>query len=96
MMIPLSETMAIAVESRRPIGIDSKLAKSGALVYVLDTSKLSGYGPLVVQSNTPQEEDQWLTQAPLSSGESILVEGYEIQVVNASDKSDTIKVTQQK
>ena len=95
-IIPLSETMAIAVESRRPIGIDSKLAKSGALVYVLDTSKLSGYGPLVVQSNTPQEEDQWLTQAPLSSGESILVEGYEIQVVNASDKSDTIKVTQQK
>lgn len=91
-MLPLSETKAIAVESRRPFGVDAKLAKSGALVYVVDTAVESGYGPLVVQSNTPVSEDRWLVQAPLSKGESITVEGYTITVTQADDVSDTVSL----
>lgn len=92
-MIPLSQTKAIAIESRRPIGIDKNLAKAGALVYVLDTTKLSGLGPVVVQSNTSGDSDPWLTQAPLSAGESLSVEGYDIVVTSATDTSDTVVVT---
>ena len=95
-MVPLSDTTAIAVESRRPLGMDSKLVKSGAVVYLLDTAKDSGYGPLIVQSNIPRKEDQWLTQAPLGPGESIEVEGYLVGVMSATDTADTVKITPMK
>lgn len=91
-IVPLSNTKAVAIESRRPIGVDSKLEKSGALVYVLDTTKLSGYGPVIVQSNTSRRNDPWLTQAPLAQGESIVVEGYEITVTEATELTDTVVV----
>lgn len=95
-MLPLSDTQAIAVESRRPLGIDSKLEKSGALVYVLDTKKESGFGPIAVQSNTKQSNDQWLKQAPLAVGESITVGDYTVSVKSATDTSDTVSITKNK
>ncbi len=37
-IVPISDSKAVIVESRRPIGYDQALVKSGALVYTVDTS----------------------------------------------------------
>ena len=43
-IVPISESKALVVESRRPVGADAELVKSGALVYLADTSIYSGKG----------------------------------------------------
>ena len=49
-VVPLTETTALVVESRRILGYDSHLRKEGALVYKVDTSVRTGEGPIVVGS----------------------------------------------
>ena len=48
-VVPLSATKVLVMESRRPIGIDSKLPDSGVLVYIVDSRIDSGLGPIRVQ-----------------------------------------------
>ena len=49
-VVPLTETTALVVESRRILGYDSHLSKEGTLVYKVDTSVPTGEGPIVVGS----------------------------------------------
>lgn len=90
-MVPLSESKVLVVESRRPLGYDAKIPKSGALVYTVDTSIFSGEGTLVVYPI--DEGDPYRYQSPLAVGESITVEGITVTVLEASDQGDTIEVT---
>jgi len=46
-MVPLSDTQSLIVESRRKVGFDANLEKEGVLVYVVNTSKERGTGPIV-------------------------------------------------
>ena len=90
-MIPLSSTKEIVIESRRAIGLDKKLKKSGALVYVIDSTKSSGMGPAQIYPIDLKSDPLYLL-APRSKGESVTVEGYTIAVVTSSDKGDVITV----
>lgn len=90
-IVPLSDSKAVVVESRRPVGYDQALVKSGALVYVVDTSIASGEGPLVVYPIL--ENDPYRYQSPLASGESITVENVTITTLQSTDQGDTIQVT---
>lgn len=91
-VIPTGETTAIAVEYRTALGYDSKIAKEGALVYNLDTSAQSGFGPLLVQSNFNNQDDLWKLKAPLAVGESITDGKFTITMSAASDGVATITV----
>jgi M6 family metalloprotease-like protein len=91
-VIPLNATSALVVESRRAIGLDSKLEKPGLLVYRVDTSISSGKGQLQVLSNTPVANDLYLHKAPLAVGESITANGYTIKHVSASDSQDAMTI----
>ena len=90
-MIPLSSTRLIVIESRRPIGIDRKLKKSGALVYLIDSTKSSGMGPVQIYPVDTKSDPLYL-QAPRGVGESVTVEGFTIKVLASDSTGDTVFV----
>jgi M6 family metalloprotease-like protein len=91
-VVPLTATSALVVESRRAIGLDSKLEKPGLLVYRVDTSISSGNGQLRVMSNTPLADDLYLHKAPLAVGESIAANGYTIKHISTTTNEDTFTI----
>jgi M6 family metalloprotease-like protein len=90
-IVPISESKAVVVESRRPLGYDAKLSKSGALVYIVDTSIGSGEGTLVVQPVL--DNDPYRYKSPLAAGESVTVDGVTVTVLEATDQGDIVQVT---
>lgn len=90
-MVPISSTSAVVVESRRALGYDSQLVKSGALVYLIDTSIPTGDGPIKIFPVI--DNDPYRDQSPLAVGESVIVENITITVIAATETSDTVQVT---
>lgn len=91
LMIPLSRTKVIVVESRRALGIDKNTKKEGALVYVVDSSKQSGMGPVQVHPINLSKDPTYL-YATRALGESVSVEGYTITVTAADSSGDTVTI----
>lgn len=75
-VVPLSASRALVMESRHPIGIDSKLATSGVLVYIVDTSIDTTEGPMRVQL----APNATLADALLEVGEYLKSAGWTISV----------------
>ena len=90
-VVPINKTKAVVIESRRPIGIDAKLKKSGALVYVVDSSIESGFGPVKVYPQDPK--DQGYIKAPRALNESVTVEGITIKVISSNASGDKVLIT---
>ncbi len=91
-IVPFSETSALVVESRRASGLDKNLVKPGALVYLVDSSLQSGYGPVKVFPSS--EDDPYFLQATLSAGESVEVDGLKIEVTESTDSGDSIRLSE--
>ena len=91
-IIPISRTKAVVIESRRAIGIDKNIAKSGALVYVVDSSIQSGQGPVRVFPSDVSSDPRYL-KAPRALGESVTTEGVTIKVTKSDDSGDTVEIT---
>ena len=91
-IVPLTRTKALVVESRRAIGIDNKIAKSGALVYIVDSSVQSGYGPVKIYPSSVATDPRYL-RAPRAVGESVTVEGITVSVTSATSAGDTVSIT---
>lgn len=90
-MVPISQNKVVVVESRRSVGYDANLSKTGALVYTVDTSIYSGEGTLVVYPIL--ENDPYRYKSPLAVGESVTVDGVTVTVLEATDQGDTVLVT---
>jgi hypothetical protein len=104
-VIPLSQSKGIVIESERSTGYNFKLPKAtnGALVYVVDMKEIAhgggmpwGYGMYVQRpSDRPNaifQNGMTLGDATLKPGESISVEGVKITVVEAGDFGDVIQI----
>lgn len=92
-IVPVSETKAVVVESRRASSYDANLTKEGALVYVVDSKIQSGYGPLRVYPGGGAS-DPWFATAPRAAGESVTVEGVTVEVLSySSSGGDTVRVS---
>ena len=92
-VVPVSTTKALVIESRRKNGYDSTMPSSaeGALVYTIDTLLSSGNGPMrVVRKGT--SKNVMYEDAPLKSGESLDVLGYRIKNISMKKNSDLISV----
>ena len=76
-VVPLSATKVLVMESRRPIGIDSKLSDSGVLVYIVDSRVDSGLGPIRVQGTWTSKS---MSEALLSVGEYLEASGWVVSV----------------
>ncbi len=91
-IIPISRTKALVIESRRASGIDKNIAKSGALVYVVDSSIQSGQGPVKVFPSDVTSDPRYL-KAPRALGESVTTEGITVKVTKSDDSGDTVEIT---
>ena len=96
-VIPLSKTKVIVIESMRSAGYNYKIPKKnqGALVYTVDVSKtLHGEGTEVYRtSNRPFEPiDGRKADAPMKKGETLTIAGVKITVVESGTFGDVIKV----
>ncbi len=99
LVIPLSSTRAIAIESERAAGLNFKIPEiaRGALVYTLDTLDTRFDGGITVirpenRTGPVQLGTFVLADAPLKKGESLIVWGYKITVIESGDFGDVIKV----
>ena len=93
-VVPISPTSAIVVESRKTRRHDRMLpqANEGLLVYIVDTKKPNGSGPLnIVRKDNLQ--DPFLLDAPLRLGESVTVNGYKIENIETGKLWDVAKIT---
>jgi hypothetical protein len=90
-MVPVSETKLVVVESRRALGYDEFMAEPGALVYTVDSSVYTGQGPIVVLP--ADESDPYRYSSTLLEGESVTVDGVTITVLEASADGDLVHVS---
>jgi hypothetical protein len=99
LIIPLSSTKAIAIESQRRAGMNYKLTSEseGALVYVIDTANRKHGAGITVLRPANRAESIYKTKfimsdAPLKLNESLIVEGHKITVVEAGAFGDVVRV----
>ena len=97
-VIPLSTSKAIVIESRRRTGYDALLGKEseGALVYEVDTSKSGNYddGPFTViaPSRVTLKKGDFTINTPLRQGESVVHSGWKITNVESGEFGDVVRV----
>jgi hypothetical protein len=96
-VIPLSQTKGIVIESIRPAGLYYKIPKSseGVLIYEVDL-EIVGHGlglKLVLPTNrNPNLPPFFLSQAPIRQGESVTSNGYRITIIESGTWGDVVKV----
>jgi len=90
-IVPLDNTSALVVESRRKIGFDKK-TREGALVYLVNTSLPGGSGPIEVRPGF-ESEYKFLQDAPLDEGEIYTYKNISVEVLETNPTSDKVKVT---
>jgi hypothetical protein len=90
-VVPISRTKALVVESRRALGIDKAIRKSGALVYIVDSSIQSGMGPVQIYPSDLANDPLYF-KAPLANGESVTVNGITVKVVASDASGDTVEI----
>lgn len=83
-ILPIGDSRSLVVESRRALGYDSALQRTGALVYTLDSAIPSGFGPIEVTN-----EGQTLQER-----ESVTVDGYTVTVLASGPNGDTVQVSE--
>ncbi|MFD8388893.1 M6 family metalloprotease domain-containing protein [Streptomyces sp. NPDC059680] len=100
-VIRTGETTAYVAESRRAVDADSNACSTGVLIYKVDSSTQTGYGPVqVVNGNadaTPPSGCQALDMAAFHSGQSFTDPdtGVRIDVDGSSPLHDRITMTKQ-
>lgn len=97
LVIPLSQTKVIVIESIRAAGMYYKWPKNtwGALTYVVDiTQEIHGQGMKLIlpQNRSSGTVPYRLAEAPLRLGESVIYEGVKISIIESGNFGDIIKV----
>jgi hypothetical protein len=82
----------VGVEVRRPGTTDTFVTTNnqGVLVYTIDPSGATGAGALRVQGNAISAAN-YLANAPLKPGQSLVVDGWTISVSSSTNGGDTVR-----
>lgn len=89
-IVPISLTKVLVIESRRAEGVDKNLNKSGALVYLIDSAIQSGMGPVKIYP--ADNSDNRRLQSTRSEGESVTVEGVTVTVKRSDKDGDLVEI----
>ncbi|MGB0646136.1 MAG: hypothetical protein ACPGQS_03115, partial [Bradymonadia bacterium] len=84
-VLPVNETERLVLESRRALGYDARLSTEGVVISRISTQIRSGYGPIRAENNA----------RPLTDGQQLTLDGYQIEVVESNASGDRVIVTQQ-
>lgn len=93
LIVPISSSKVLVVESRRKKGIDSNLNKEGALVYTVDATIDTAMGPMQVYPI--DSSDTLYLKAPRTAGESVTVGDFKVEVLVSATKGDVVRVSKQ-
>ena len=96
-VIPITQTKGIIIESIRPAGLYYKIPKAsnGVLIYVADLDvRDPGLELKLVLPNdrNPDQPPTWLSQATLRQGESVVSNGHKITIVESGTFGDVVKI----
>ena len=96
LVVPLTSSTALVIENRAAIGFDKNLTAGaqGIIVYRVDTSIDSGYGPMKILRKE-NSKDVWFRDNALKNGESITHSGYVIKVVGNAGANMYVQVSKQ-
>jgi M6 family metalloprotease-like protein len=89
-LIPTGPTTAIAIESRRPEGLDRRLPAAGPLVYSIDTRLSTHDGAIRVFPVDDQDELHW--KSLLKAGQVVQAGPVEVQLLSSDTSGDTVSV----
>jgi M6 family metalloprotease-like protein len=91
-MIPLSTSKILVMESRRPSSLDNfNNTGQGLLVYTVDMT-IGQLGGGYVTIPRPGSTDSNFKDAALRQGDEVVVDGISITVTKASSNSDTVSI----
>ena len=102
LVVPVSSTKAVVIESIRSVGINFKLPvrSEGALVYTVDTAELRhGYGISLVATPFPKfvpatpSDPMVGSTAPLKAGQHVDIYGLRVEVQEAGKFGDVISIS---
>jgi hypothetical protein len=96
-VIPITQTKGIIIESIRPAGLYYKIPKAsnGVLIYVADLDvRDPGLELKLVLPNdrNPDQPPTWLSQATLRQGESVVSNGHKITIIESGTFGDVVKI----
>jgi M6 family metalloprotease-like protein len=103
-VVPLNSTSAYVVEARRKIGEDAVLCEEGVLVYKVDASVKTGYGPVQVEAAQPDRSSDLrdrcgpLYNAPFNKGNGEVARfddtaaGVSVQVLSSASNGYRVRV----
>ena len=96
-VIPISSTKVVVIDSLRPGGLFYKhpVQSQGVIAYEIDLTKSEhGYGMKLSLpiGRTIERNELFMASAPLKQGESTLNNGYKITVIESGTFGDVIKV----
>ncbi len=96
LVIPITPSKALVIENRAAMGFDKDLwaGAQGVIVYEVDTSIESGYGPMRIIRKTGSK-DVWFRDNAMKVSESISHIGFTIKVVGAADANFYVEVSKQ-
>jgi hypothetical protein len=95
-VLALGQTRALVAEARTASGIDAGIHKEGVLVYTVDSSVESGFGPVRVAPADPLDPALGYTtffDAPRAVGESVEVEGIRVTVVSQDTEGYRVELS---
>jgi M6 family metalloprotease-like protein len=94
-MVPLSETMVIVVESRRPEGYTIPSGGSGIVIYSVDTTKdndRTGAGQLLAKERFAEFVSPQANPF-LEVGQSVTVEGITVTYLQSDSAGDAVRIS---
>lgn len=91
LIMSISKTSAIVIESRQKMGYDKNIPKVGPLVYIVDTGITTGAGTIKVLPFN--ESDTKKLQSPLEVGQVINYGSYSIKFISTDINGDLVEIT---
>ena len=91
-MIPISASKILVIESRKRKGFDAPLS-DGLLVYTVDMKLGQLGGGYIVKPRPGSSDKSLFLDAALRVGDSIAVDGVTITVVSIGENSDVVKIS---
>ena len=90
-ILPISDKESLIIENRRALNLDQNIPDEGVLVYLVDTSILTGKGTIEIIPKDKSDEQK--SNALLKKGDVLIYGNYQIEVLFNTEDFCRIEIT---
>jgi len=90
-ILPISDMESLIIENRRALNLDQNIPDEGVLVYLVDTSILTGKGTIEIIPKDKSDEQK--KNALLKKGDVLIYDNYQIEVLFNTEDFYRIEIT---